>query len=112
MGLGEPRDAPTVAAFGRPAQRAFIAKALACEPEILLLDEPTAGVDVEAQASLAELFERLHRELRATILYVSHEFGAVEAYVDRLVLVSGTIVFDGPPTQLPAPWHDPSHVHS
>ena len=112
VGLASLATRPLTRLSGGQQQRAFIAKALASEPEILLLDEPTAGVDVEAQASLAELLERLHRELRATILYVSHEFGAVEAYVDRLVLVSGTIVFDGPPSELPAPWHDPSHVHS
>jgi ABC-type Mn2+/Zn2+ transport system ATPase subunit len=79
---------------------------------VLVLDEPTAGVDAEAQAALAELLEDLHRDLRATILYVSHEFGAVEPYVDRLVLVNGSVVFAGPPANLPAPWHDPSHVHS
>jgi hypothetical protein len=45
-----------------------------------------------------------------TILYVSHEFGAVEHVVSRLVLVRGRIVFDGDPAQLPALWHDPSHT--
>ena len=77
-----------------------------------MLDEPTAGVDAEAQEAVSALLEQLRRDLAVTILYVSHEFGAVEAYVDRLVLVSGSIVFDGPPSLLPAPWHDPSHVHS
>jgi hypothetical protein len=42
---------------------------------------------------------------------VSHEFGAVEHVVSRLVLVRGRIVFDGDPASLPAIWHDPSHVH-
>jgi ABC-type uncharacterized transport system ATPase subunit len=46
-----------------------------------------------------------------TILYVSHEFGAVEHVVSRLVLVRGRIVFDGEPSALPALWHDSSHVH-
>jgi ABC-type uncharacterized transport system ATPase subunit len=46
-----------------------------------------------------------------TILYVSHEFGAVEGVVERLVLVRERIVFDGPPGALPSLWHDPSHVH-
>ena len=54
-----------------------------------MLDEPTTGVDVEAQEALAELLDRLHRELAVTILYVSHEFGAVERFVERLVLVRG-----------------------
>jgi ABC-type uncharacterized transport system ATPase subunit len=47
-----------------------------------------------------------------TILYVSHEFGAVERFVERIVLVRGGIVFDGPPSGLPDVWHDPSHVHA
>ena len=96
---------------GGQQQRAFIAKALAGEPALLVLDEPTAGVDVGAQEALAGLLAQLHRELHVTILYVSHEFGAVEPVVERLVLVRGGIVFDGPPRDLPGRWHDPSHVH-
>jgi zinc transport system ATP-binding protein len=96
---------------GGQQQRAFIAKALACEPKLLALDEPTAGVDVAAQEALAELLGRLHRELGVTILYVSHEFGAIEHVVERLLLVRERIVFDGPPAALPDLWHDPSHAH-
>jgi ABC-type Mn2+/Zn2+ transport system ATPase subunit len=97
---------------GGEQQRAFIAKALASEPSLLVLDEPTTGVDVKAQDALAALLERLHKMLEVTILYVSHEFGAVERFVDRLVLVRGGIVFDGPPAELPDLWHDPSHAHA
>ena len=50
-------------------------------------------------------------ELGVTILYVSHEFGAVEHVVDRIVLVRGGIVYDGPPQGLPGVWHDPSPPH-
>ena len=59
-------------------QRAFIAKALAGQPSLLVLDEPTTGVDAESQESLAALLADLHGELGVTIVYVSHEFGAVE----------------------------------
>ena len=106
------RRCPLRTLSGGQQQRAFIAKALAGEPSLLVLDEPTTGVDVESQESLASLLSRLHSELGATILYVSHEFGAVEHFVERLVLVRRTIVFDGPPTDLPGVWHDPSHVHA
>ncbi len=78
---------------------------------MLALDEPTTGVDAESQESLAVLLEELRAELGVTILYVSHEFGAVEHVVERLVLVRGRIVFDGPPGELPGLWHDPSHHH-
>jgi len=111
VGLADRASAPLSTLSGGLQQRAFIAKALAGEPELLVLDEPTAGVDVDAQESLAALLEELHRDLRVTILYVSHEFGAVERFVERLVLVRGGIVFDGDPAALPARWHDPSHVH-
>jgi zinc transport system ATP-binding protein len=97
---------------GGQQQRAFIAKAFAGEPALLVLDEPTAGVDAESQEALARLLARLHEDRRVTTLYVSHEFGAVEGIVERLVLVRGGIVFDGPPRDLPAEWHDPSHSHA
>ena len=111
VGLADRATASLSTLSGGLQQRAFIAKALAGEPELLVLDEPTAGVDVDAQEALAALLEELHRDLRVTILFVSHEFGAVERFVDRLVLVRGGIVFDGDPAALPAHWHDPSHVH-
>ena len=111
VGLGALTRVPVATLSGGQQQRAFIAKALAGEPQLLVLDEPTAGVDVDAQESLAALLDELHRELGATVLLVSHEFGAVERFVERLVLVRGTIVFDGDPSALPATWHDPSHVH-
>ena len=66
----------------------------------------------QLQESFAQLLGRLHRERGVTTLYVSHEFGAVEGIVDRLVLVRGGIVFDGPPGSLPSEWHDPSHAHA
>jgi zinc transport system ATP-binding protein len=111
VGLDRLAGKPIATLSGGQQQRAFIAKALAGEPELLVLDEPTAGVDVDAQESLAALLDELHREIGATVLLVSHEFGAVERFVERLVLVRGAIVFDGPPSALPDPWHDPSHVH-
>jgi zinc transport system ATP-binding protein len=112
VGLAEVADRPLARLSGGQQQRSFIAKALASEPELLVLDEPTAGVDVAAQEALAVLLDHLHRELDVTILYVSHEFGAVERFVERIVLVRGGIVFDGPPEELPGIWHDPSHVHA
>jgi zinc transport system ATP-binding protein len=112
VGLEPQADRRLTTLSGGQQQRAFIAKALAAEPELLVLDEPTTGVDVEAQDAIAALLQRLRDELGMTILYVSHEFGAVERFVERLVLVRGGIVFDGSPSALPGVWHDPSHVHA
>ena len=110
--MASERRRPLTRLSGGQQQRAFIAKALAGNPSLLVLDEPTTGVDVESQEALGALLHRLHTELSVTVLYVSHEFGAIERYVQRLVLVRGGIVFDGPPGALPAIWHDPSHVHA
>lgn len=112
VGLEGVADVPLRTLSGGMQQRTFIAKALAGEPSLLVLDEPTTGVDAESQESLAGLLNELHSELGVTILYVSHEFGAVERFVERLLLVRRTIVFDGPPGDLPGLWHDPSHTHA
>jgi zinc transport system ATP-binding protein len=112
VGLADLAGAPLADLSGGQQQRAFIAKALAGEPSLLVLDEPTAGVDAGSQEALARLLGRLHADRRTTTLYVSHEFGAVEGIVGRLVLVRGGIVFDGAPRDLPGEWHDPSHTHA
>ena len=112
VGLTARADRRLSTLSGGQQQRAFIAKALAGEPDLLALDEPTTGVDVEAQEAIAVLLHQLGAELGMTILYVSHEFGAVEHLVERIVLVRERIVYDGPPSGLPGVWHDPSHVHA
>ena len=112
VGLTPQADRRLATLSGGQQQRAFIAKALAGDPELLVLDEPTTGVDVEAQDAIAALLQHLRDELGMTVLYVSHEFGAVERFVERLVLVRGGIVFDGAPSALPGVWHDPSHAHA
>jgi len=112
VGMSNLARRPLSQLSGGQQQRAFIAKALAAHPTLLVLDEPTTGVDVEAQDALAALLDELHVDLGVTILYVSHEFGSVEDFVERLVLVRERIVFDGPPSDLPGVWHDPSHRHA
>ena len=112
VALTELAGRPLAKLSGGQRQRAFIAKALTAAPELLILDEPSAGVDPGAQDALAELVRRLSSELGVTVLYVSHEFGAIEPHVERLLIVSGGIAFDGPPQELASRWHDPSHVHS
>jgi zinc transport system ATP-binding protein len=111
VGLLDRATVPIQRLSGGQQQRAYIAKALAGEPELLVLDEPTAGGDGDPHEAFGAFLGELHQALGVTILYVSHEFGAVERFVERVVLVRGGIVFDGPPIELPARWHDPSHVH-
>ena len=102
VGLARQAQAPLSTLSGGQQQRAFIAKALAGAPRLLVLDEPTAGVDADAQEALAELLAELQRDLQVTILYVSHEFGAVEHVAQRLLLIRGAVAFDGKPETFPS----------
>ena len=111
VGLGAVAGQPVQRLSGGQQQRAYIAKALGGQPDLLVLDEPTTGVDAEAQEAFAGLLAELKSDLGVTIVYVSHEFGAVERFVERIVLVRREIVFDGSPDALPSHWHDPSHDH-
>lgn len=111
VGLSALGRRPLRSLSGGQQQRAFLAKALAGEPELLLLDEPTAGVDVEGQFALGELLEELNRRLALTVVFVSHEFGPVESLVRRLIVLRHRLVFDGLPSELPVGEHDPYHHH-
>lgn len=88
---------------GGQQQRVLIAKALASEPELLILDEPVAGVDVDSQRRFRDALVTLARDHGAAVLLVSHELGAVADDLDRLVLLrAGKVAFDGPPAELTA----------
>lgn len=88
---------------GGQQQRALIAKALVCRPDLLILDEPVAGVDADSQRRFRNALVHLVEDHAAAVLLVSHELGAVAADLDRvLVLQRGRIRFDGPPTELTA----------
>lgn len=88
---------------GGQLQRVLIAKALVTEPDLLILDEPVAGVDVESQGRFRDALVHLVKEHGSAVLLVSHEFGAVADDLDRvLVLQRGAIAFDGRPDELVA----------
>jgi ABC-type Mn2+/Zn2+ transport system ATPase subunit len=87
---------------GGQQQRALIAKAFAGQPELLILDEPVAGVDAESQAEFANALTHLQREHGAAVLLVSHELGAVAHALDRVVVLKRRVLFDGPPSGLTA----------
>ena len=82
---------------GGQQQRVLIARALAGQPDLFFLDEPTAGVDLANQQGLAEALAHL-KERGATVVLVAHELGPLAALVDRAVVMrDGRIVYDGPP---------------
>jgi ABC-type cobalamin/Fe3+-siderophores transport system ATPase subunit len=86
---------------GGERQRVFIARALCQEPRLLLLDEPTAALDLAHQVRVMDLMESLKRETGMTILMVSHDVNLSVMYADRLLLLkSGKIAALGTPAQV------------
>ena len=86
---------------GGERQRAVIARALAQEPEVLLLDEPTAFLDLHHQLDIARVMRRLNRERGLTVVLVSHDLNLASQYCDRLLLLrEGEIVTVGSPEEV------------
>jgi zinc transport system ATP-binding protein len=91
---------------GGQQQRVLIARALAGEPDLFFLDEPTAGVDLPNQLALADALRTLSGR-GATVVLVAHELGPLEALVDRAVVMrDGRIAYDGRPLS-----HEDVHGH-
>jgi zinc transport system ATP-binding protein len=113
VGLGERARMPVSVLSGGQQQRTLIARALAGEPDLLVLDEPTAGVDAASQEAFAGALERFV-EGGGTVILVAHELGPLQPIITRAVaLHDGVIAHDGPVPQ-PAGHHahpDHDHVH-
>lgn len=87
---------------GGQQQRAFIARALAGDPSLLVLDEPVAGVDAESQRLFRASLLSLVHDRGGAVLLVSHELGAVADVLDRIVVLKRSVRFDGSPDELAA----------
>lgn len=87
---------------GGQQQRVLIAKALVGDPEVIVLDEPIAGVDAESQQLFRESLVHLVEHDAVTVLLVSHELGAVADVLDRVVVLKRRVLFDGPAPDLAA----------
>ncbi|MFO8073912.1 MAG: ABC transporter ATP-binding protein [Polyangia bacterium] len=82
---------------GGVRQRVVIAMALACRPELLLADEPTSALDATIQAQIVDLLARLIRDLRMSVLLITHDLGVINALADDVeILHGGRIVERGP----------------
>ena len=102
VGLTPDGGRPLNELSGGQQQRAFIARALASEPQLLVLDEPIAGVDAESQRRFRDSLIHLIEEHGAGVLLVSHELSAVANDLDRVVVLKRHVLFDGPPAELAA----------
>jgi ABC-type cobalamin/Fe3+-siderophores transport system ATPase subunit len=101
VGITHLAERPIGHLSGGEQQRVAIARCLAQEPDIFLLDEPTASLDWKAQTELLELVRRIHDERHLTTLFVTHDLDALPHTCDHVVLMKdGLIIGDGAPEKL------------
>jgi zinc transport system ATP-binding protein len=104
LGLADLASVPIAHLSGGQQQRALIARALGGEPDVLVLDEPISGVDLEHQERLAKTLREFAKR-GGSVLLVAHSLGSMEGLVTReVVMRAGKVSYDGP--------HHPHHVHA
>jgi zinc transport system ATP-binding protein len=101
LGIKDLGDAPIGSLSGGELQRAFIARALAARPQILLLDEPTTGIDRVGQDRFINFLADLKRSLNLTVIFVSHDLRTVAAACDRLACLNVTLHYHDVPENMP-----------
>ena len=95
---------------GGMRQRVMIAIALACDPKLIIADEPTTALDVTIQAQILELMKALTRDRGIALIIITHNLGVVARYADRVnVMYAGRIVESGPAAEI---YHDPRHPYT
>ena len=88
----------------------MIAMALACNPKLIIADEPTTALDVTIQAQILELMKELTRRLNVALIIITHNLGVVARYADRVnVMYAGRIVESGPAADV---YHNPRHPYT
>jgi peptide/nickel transport system ATP-binding protein/oligopeptide transport system ATP-binding protein len=95
---------------GGMRQRVMIAMAIACEPKVLIADEPTTALDVTIQAQIIELIRKLREELGMAIIWITHDLGVIAGIADRvMVMYGGLVVEEAPVAELFA---NPRHPYT
>ncbi len=92
-------DRPLSSLSGGETQRVFLARALVIEPELLLLDEPTAGVDAKGREEFLELLAGVAARDDLTAVLVTHHLAAVQQLADRVAYLDGRLLAWGPPRE-------------
>lgn len=100
VGLTSKKDALFHSLSGGQKQRALIAKALVSNPQLLILDEPTVGLDIDSQEKFASTLTHLHKEHGTSIVLVAHDFAYVEKIIDRILILNKKVIFDGSKNEL------------
>ncbi len=95
---------------GGMKQRVVIAIALACDPDMLIADEPTTALDVTIEAQILDLFRRLQRELDMSIIFITHDLGVVAEIADRVVVMyAGKVMETGSVEKI---FNNPAHPYT
>jgi zinc transport system ATP-binding protein len=101
LGLAAMTNAPVGSLSGGQLQRAYIARALASKPRLLILDEPITGVDRRGQQEFLTLLAELKREMNLTVIFVSHDLRAVTSTCDRIACLNVSLHYHDAPQHLP-----------
>ena len=99
-GIARYRDTLIGNLSGGERQRVFIARALASEPDVLILDEPTVGVDIGAQKTFYDFLASLNRDHHLTIIFISHDIDAVSQETKTVLCLNHNLVCHGLPHDL------------
>ena len=100
VGMLDRADRPIHALSGGEQQRVFIAQALVSNPRLLILDEPTVGVDRDGEEALIRLLYRLNESRHLTTLMVSHNVSLIRAHTDRILCLNRELSFSGPAREI------------
>jgi peptide/nickel transport system ATP-binding protein len=95
---------------GGQKQRVMIAMALACQPSLVIADEPTTALDVMVQAQVLRLLKQLQKDLELSMIFITHDLSVLVEVSDRLaIMYAGRIIEEGPAEQV---FHDPKHPYT
>jgi zinc transport system ATP-binding protein len=95
FGMYELKDRRIGQLSGGQSQRVFVAKAMVADPKLLLLDEPTSGIDAASKAEFYGILERLNKEMGITVILSSHDIGVITKLANRVVCINRSLFFCG-----------------
>jgi len=113
--VGLPHDKQNLKSYphqlsGGMRQKVMIAMAFACQPKLLIADEPTTALDVTVQAQIMDLIKKLSAELKASVIFITHDFGLVAALAQRIfVMYAGQVIESGPVERI---FYNPCHPYT